>query len=76
MFSWTLQLGVVFAVTPDPNHPEFPVYWSRDACLVYRPWLNDLTLFGDKTLHLQLVVVVHTLTGTQQVISLAGNVFT
>jgi glucoamylase len=67
---------VVAAVIPDPNHPEFSVYWLRDACLVYHPWLNELTVFGDKSLRPQLDDVVHALTRTQQVISLAGNVFT
>jgi len=75
-FFWTLQVGVVAAVIPDPNHPEFSVYWLRDACLVYHPWLNELAVFGDKSLRPQLDDVVHALTRTQQVISLAGNVFT
>jgi glucoamylase len=71
-----LQVGVVVAVIPDPNHPEFSVYWLRDACFVYHPWLNELTVFGDESLRPQLDDVVHVLTRTQQVISLAGNVFT
>ncbi|KAI0301059.1 Six-hairpin glycosidase-like protein [Multifurca ochricompacta] len=44
------DIGVVAAVIPDPNHPEFSVYWLRDACLVYHPWLNELTVFGDTSL--------------------------
>jgi glucoamylase len=71
-----LQVGVVVAVIPDPEHPEYSVYWLRDACLVYHPWLNELTVFGDKSLRSQLDDVVHVLTRTQQVVSLAGNVFT
>jgi glucoamylase len=71
-----LQVGVVVAVIPDPEHPEYSVYWLRDACLVYHPWLNELTVFGDKSLRSQLDDVVHVLIRTQQVISLAGNVFT
>lgn len=71
-----LQVGVVVAVIPDPDHPEYSVYWLRDACLVYHPWLNELTVFGDKSLRSQLDDVVHVLIRTQQVISLAGNVFT
>jgi glucoamylase len=71
-----LQVGIVAAVIPDPNHPEFSVYWLRDACLVYHPWLNELTVSGDTSLRPQLDDVVHALTRTQQVISLAGNVFT
>jgi glucoamylase len=67
---------VVVAVIPDPNHPEYSVYWLRDACLVYHPWLNELTVFGEKSLRSQMDDVVHVLTRTQQVISLAGNVFT
>ncbi len=67
---------MVVAVIPDPNHPEYSVYWLRDACLVYHPWLNELTVFGDKSLRSQMDDVVHVLTRTQQVISLAGNVFT
>lgn len=71
-----LQVGIVAAVIPDPNHPEFSVYWLRDACLVYHPWLNELTVSGDTSLRPQLDDVVHALTRTQQVISLAGNVYT
>lgn len=67
---------MVAAVIPDLNHPEFSVYWLRDACLVYRSWLSELTVFGDKSLRPQLDDAIHVLTRTQQVISLAGNVFT
>jgi glucoamylase len=67
---------VVVAVIPDPEHPEYSVFWLRDACLVYHPWLNELTVLGDKGLRSQLDDVVHVLSRTQQVISLAGNVFT
>ncbi|KAI0287439.1 Six-hairpin glycosidase-like protein [Russula brevipes] len=70
------DVGVVAAVIPDPNHPEFSVYWLRDACLVYHPWLNELTVLGDTSLRAQMDDVVHALTRSQQVISLAGNVFT
>jgi glucoamylase len=67
---------VVAAVIPDPNHPEFSVYWLRDACLVYHPWLNELTVFNDASLRPQMDDVVHALTRTQQVVSLAGNLYT
>ncbi|KAF8473009.1 Six-hairpin glycosidase-like protein [Russula ochroleuca] len=70
------DVGIIAAVIPDPNHPEFSVYWLRDACLVYHPWLNELTVLGDSSLRPQLDDVVHALTRTQQVVSLAGNVFT
>ena len=75
-FFWTLQVGVVATVIPDPNHPEFSVYWLCDACLVYHSWLSEFTIFGDKSLRLQLDDTIHALTRMQQVISLAGNVFT
>ena len=71
-----LQVGLTLAVIPDPNHPEYSVYWLRDACLVYHPWVNELTVFGDTSLRPQIDDVVHALTRTQQVTSLAGNVFT
>ena len=71
-----LQVGIIAAVIPDPNHPEFSVYWLRDACLVYHPWLNELTVLGDNSLRPQMDDVVHALTRSQQIISLAGNVFT
>ena len=67
---------MVLAVIPDPDHPEFSVYWLRDACLVYHPWLNELTVLNDTSLRPQMDDVVHALTRTQQVISLAGNIFT
>ncbi|KAH9963444.1 Six-hairpin glycosidase-like protein [Lactifluus volemus] len=70
------DVGVVAAVIPDPNHPEFSVYWLRDACLVYHPWLNELTVFADASLRSQMDDVVHALTRTQQVVSLAGNLYT
>ncbi|KAI9453791.1 Six-hairpin glycosidase-like protein [Lactarius psammicola] len=70
------DVGVISAVIPDPNHPEFSVYWLRDACLVYHPWLNELTVFDDTSLRSQMDDVVHALTRTQQVVSLAGNIFT
>src|SRR5712675_3658177 len=67
----TLQVGVMSAVIPDPDHPEFSIFWVRDACFVYHPWLNELTVSGDMSLRAQMDDVVHTLTRTQQVISLA-----
>ena len=70
------QVGVISAVIPDPDHPEFSVFWLRDACLVYHPWLNELTVFDDTSLRPQMDDVVHALTRTQQVVSLAGNIFT
>ena len=71
-----MQVGIVAAVIPDPQHPEYSVYWLRDACLVYHPWLNELTVFGDSSLRSQLDDVVHALTRSQQVVSLAGNIYT
>ncbi|KAI9437567.1 Six-hairpin glycosidase-like protein [Lactarius indigo] len=70
------DVGVVLAIIPDPNHPEFSVYWLRDACLVYNAWLNELTVFNDTGLRRQVDDVVHALTRTQQVTSLSGNIFT
>jgi len=67
---------VIAAVIPDPNHPEYSVYWLRDACLVYHSWINELIAFGDTSLRPQIDDVIHALTRTQQVTSLAGNVFT
>ena len=67
---------MISAVIPDPDHPEFSVFWLRDACLVYHPWLNELTVFNDTSLRPQMDDVVHALTRTQQVVSLAGNIFT
>ncbi|KAI0062578.1 Six-hairpin glycosidase [Artomyces pyxidatus] len=68
--------GVVAAVIPDPEHPEFSVYWVRDACLVYDVWLNELTALGDTSLRPLMDDVTHALIQSQQVTSLAGNVFT
>lgn len=67
---------MIAAVIPDPDHPEFSVFWLRDACLVYHPWLNELTVFNDMSLRPQIDDVVHALTRTQQVNSLSGDVFT
>ena len=67
---------MVAAVIPDPDHPEYSVFWLRDANLVYHPWLNELTVFDDTSLRPQMDDVVHALTRTQQVVSLAGNIFT
>ena len=43
------QPGVVSAVIPDPDFPEFSLYWLRDACLVYDMWLNRL-MYGTSLL--------------------------
>lgn len=51
------------------------MFWLRDACLVYHPWLNELTVLGDKSLRPMADDLTHALVRTQQVISLAGNVF-
>jgi hypothetical protein len=63
-------------VIPDLDHPEFSVFWLRDGCLACHPWLNELTFFNDTSLRPQVDDVVHALTRTQQVVSLAGNIFT
>ena len=67
---------MVAAVIPDPEHPEYSVFWLRDANLVYHPWLNRLTVLNDSSLRPQMDDVVHALTRTQQVVSTVGNVFT
>ncbi|KAH9987018.1 glycoside hydrolase family 15 protein, partial [Russula compacta] len=74
----------IVPLIPDPEHPEYTVYWLRDACRVYHAWLNELTVpgphgggDGDAPLLRSLVDdSVHALIRTQQVVSLAGNVFT
>lgn len=71
-----LQVGVVMAAIPDPTHPEFSVYWLRDACHVYHSWLNELTVLGDNSLRPMADDLTHALIRTQQVVNLAGNVFT
>ena len=75
-FFWTLQVGMIATVIPDPNHPEFSVYWLCDACLVYHLRLSKLDIFRDQSLRPQLDDAIHILTRMQKVISLAGNVFT
>jgi hypothetical protein len=69
-----LQVGVVAVIIPDPNNPQFSVYWLRDACLVYYVWLNELTVLGDKNLRPMADDMTHALVRTQQVVSIAGNV--
>ena len=65
---------------PDPEHPEYVVYWLRDGCRAYHTWLNELAVPGPhddtKLLRSLLDDSVHALIRTQQVVSLAGNVFT
>ncbi|KAI9455238.1 Six-hairpin glycosidase-like protein, partial [Lactarius psammicola] len=60
--------------------PEFTVFWLRDGCRVYHTWLNELTVPspGEDTKYLRAQVddSIHALIRTQQVVSLAGNVFT
>ncbi|KAI0060523.1 Six-hairpin glycosidase [Artomyces pyxidatus] len=68
--------GVVAAVIPDDARPEWNVYWVRDACLVYDVWLNQLVSQGDTSLRPVLDDMVHVLVRSQQITSLAGNVFT
>ena len=67
-------------VVPDPEHPEYSVYWVRDSCRAYYAWLNQLAVPGphDDTKLLRALVDdgVHALIRTQHVVSLTGNVFT
>ncbi|KAH8993366.1 hypothetical protein EDB92DRAFT_1944519 [Lactarius akahatsu] len=66
------------------EHPGFTVYWLRDACRVYHTWLNELTvptldedtLDDTKLLRAQVDDSGYALIRSQQVVSLAGNVFT
>ncbi|KAI0060541.1 Six-hairpin glycosidase [Artomyces pyxidatus] len=67
--------GVVCAVIPDPEHPEFSLFWVRDAALVYDVWLNELIALKDTSLRPLMDDVTLTLVRTQQVTSLAGDVF-
>ena len=72
--------GVIVPVVPDSEHPEYTTYCLRDACLITHTWLNQLTEPGphDDTKQLRSLVddSVRALVRTQQVVSLAGNVFT
>jgi glucoamylase len=76
----SIQPGVMVPVVPDPEHPEYSVYWVRDSCRAYHTWLNQLTVPGphDDTKLLRALVddSVHALIRTQHVVSLSGNVFT
>ncbi|KAH9983636.1 hypothetical protein BJV74DRAFT_797338 [Russula compacta] len=65
-FATPSHVGVVTAVTPDLNQPEYSVYWLRDPCLVYHLWINELTEPGDTSLRSQVDDAVHALTRTQQ----------
>ena len=72
--------GVVLPVIPDPEQPEYTVYWLRDGCRIYHTWLNELAVPGPrddpKLLRTLLDDSVHALVRTQHVVSLAGNVST
>ncbi|KAI9457901.1 Six-hairpin glycosidase-like protein, partial [Russula earlei] len=72
--------GVIVPVIPDPELPEYTVYWVRDGCRIYHTWLDELTVSGrhDDTELLRTLLddSVHALVRTQHVVSLAGNVFT
>jgi glucoamylase len=74
--AFRFQVGVISTIIPDPDHPEFSVFWLRDGCLTCHPWLNELIVFNDTSLRPQVDDVVHALTRTQQVVSLAGDIFT
>ena len=77
---FSIQPGVMVPVVPDPEHPEYSVYWVRDSCRAYYAWLNQLAVPGphDDTKLLRALVDdgVHALIRTQHVVSLSGNVFT
>ena len=72
--------GVVLPIIPDPDRPEYTVYWLRDGCRIYHTWLNELAVPGPrddpKLLRTLLDDSAHALVRTQHVVSLAGNVFT
>ncbi|KAI0046328.1 glycoside hydrolase family 15 protein [Auriscalpium vulgare] len=67
--------GVVCAVIPDPEHPDFSLFWVRDAALVYDVWLNELVSLNDVSLRTLMDDVTLALVRTQQVTSLTRDVF-
>ncbi|KAI0041485.1 glycoside hydrolase family 15 protein [Auriscalpium vulgare] len=67
--------GIVAAVIPNASHPDFSIYWLRDACLVYNVWLNELVVLGDKSLRPLMDDVTLALVRSQHVESLSGSIF-
>ncbi|KAI0292707.1 Six-hairpin glycosidase-like protein [Multifurca ochricompacta] len=69
--------GVIMTVLPEEGHPEYDVYWVRDACLAHYAWISELELAGSDT-SLRAVVddYARALIRTQHVVSIAGNIFT
>ncbi len=70
------QPGVVLTLLPDPNFPDWALFWFRDAALVWHFWLNRLIVTGDKFFRPLVDDAVHAIIKTQHTTNLAGNVLT
>ncbi|KAH9971145.1 Six-hairpin glycosidase-like protein [Lactifluus volemus] len=70
--------GVLITLIPEPDHPDYNIFWLRDACLGYLGWLGELELSNDPHSPLRALVddAVHALIRTQHLINPSGNIFT
>jgi glucoamylase len=70
------QPGVLITVLPEPDRPDYLIYWVRDALLAYHAWFIELVLSPqDQNIRALLDDYVHAIVRTQHVVNIAGNTF-
>jgi hypothetical protein len=70
------QPGVLITVLPEPDRPDYLIYWARDAYLAYHAWFIELVLSPKNILIRALLDdYVHAIVRTQHVVNIAGNTF-
>jgi glucoamylase len=68
--------GVLITVLPEPDRPDYLIYWVRDALLAYHAWFIELVLSPqDQNIRALLDDYVHAIVRTQHVVNIAGNTF-
>jgi glucoamylase len=74
------QPGVTLTIIPDPAHPDFSLYYVRDAAILHHAWLNRLITGtsndGDMNLRSLLDDAVIALIRTQHIENPTGTLFT
>ena len=72
------QPGVITTVIPDPAHPEFALYYVRDAAILHHAWLNKLITSGESDPDLRALLddAVLAFIRTQHIDNPTGGLFT
>jgi glucoamylase len=73
------QPGVTLSIIPDPAHPDYSLYYVRDAAILNHAWLNRLitgTNDDNEDLRSQLDNAVLAFMRTQHIENPSGTLFT